>query len=512
VASAPTPRPASPTSFEPLASLVAANATREMARARADAHAQTGVRANTLARLTLILVDFGAVNLAFYLAWFARYRLGLVRDLDPGNYVEHEVYLPLQVALALVFVLMLGMRGLYRLPRAASALDDLSSIFTASGLALMVLFAGSTFVRYPAESRLTLIFAWLLMTVLVVLGRAICVWGLGALHQRGIGVTRTVVVGDSTVGRMIMQALTARPHLGYAVAGFLAMDNTGNFGRFRHLGSPDEIERVIHQERIGHVVIALPSASHEAIMRIVNHCRLDGVQFRVVPDLYDLSLGRLDVDTVNGIPLMGMKDKSIAGAKLLVKRALDIAVAFTVLVLFSWVFVPLAFLIWLEDRASPLFGQVRVGRGGTEFVCWKFRSMRPDADQRLQDLLRYNEAEGPIFKMRDDPRRTRLGSLLRRWSLDELPQLWNVLKGDMSLIGPRPATPREVAQYEEWQLRRLETLPGLTGLWQVSGRSELGFSEQVLMDIMYIENWSLGLDFRILLRTVPTVLSGKGAF
>src|SRR4051812_40843262 len=191
--SAPSPRPASASSasFEPLATLVGANATRETVRARANARTEPGVRANSAARLTLIVVDFAAVNLAFYLAWFARYRLGLVRDLDPGNYVEHEVYIPLQVALALVFVLMLGMRGLYRLPRAASALDDLSTIFTASGLALMVLFAGSTFVRYPAESRLTLIFAWVLMTALVVLGRALCLWGLGALHQRGIGVSRT---------------------------------------------------------------------------------------------------------------------------------------------------------------------------------------------------------------------------------------------------------------------------------------------------------------------------------
>src|SRR5205814_9477909 len=143
-----------------------------------------------------------------------------VRDLDPGNYVEHEVYLPLQIALALTFAFILAMRGLYRLPRAASALDDLSAVFAAAGLSVMLLFAGSTFVRYPAESRLTLIFAWLLMTVLVVLGRALCLWALGAMHQRGIGVARTLVVGDSTVGRMIMQALAARPHLGYAVAGF----------------------------------------------------------------------------------------------------------------------------------------------------------------------------------------------------------------------------------------------------------------------------------------------------
>jgi lipopolysaccharide/colanic/teichoic acid biosynthesis glycosyltransferase len=183
------------------------------------------------------------------------------------------------------------------------------------------------------------------------------------------------------------------------------------------------------------------------------------------------------------------------------------------LILCSWLFALLGLLIWLSDRGgSPLFSQVRVGRRGRQFTVWKFRSMRPDADDQLAELLEYNEAEGPIFKMRDDPRRTPVGTFIRRWSIDELPQFWNVLKGEMSVVGPRPATPREVAQYEDWQLHRLETLPGITGLWQVSGRSELGFSEQVLMDIMYIENWSLGLDLRIMLRTVPAVLSGKGAF
>ena len=464
-------------------------------------------------RLALVSADISAVNLAFYLAWFARYRLMLVVDLDPGNYVDHERYLPLQIALSLVFVFILGLRGLYRLPRAASALDDFSTIFTAAGLSVMLLFTGSTFVRYPAESRLTLIFAWVLITLLVVLGRAICLWLIGNLHQRGIGVARTLVVGDNTVGRMIMQALAARPHLGYEVAGFLSTDGQADFGRFHRLGTPDELERVIHQERIEQVVIALPSASHEAIMRIVNHCRHDGVQFRLVPDLYEVSLGRLDIDTVNGIPLMGMKDHAILGVNFLLKRAIDIAISLSVLIVFSWFFVSLAILIWLEDRgASPLYGQTRVGRGRRPFLMRKFRSMRPGADQELADLLEHNEAEGPIFKMRDDPRRTRVGVFMRRWSIDELPQLWNVVKGDMSLVGPRPATPREVDLYEDWQLHRLDTLPGITGLWQVSGRSELGFSEQVLMDIMYIENWSLGLDLRILLRTIPAVLSGKGAF
>jgi len=469
--------------------------------------------ARVFERVVLVGLDLLMVNLAFYLAWYARYRLGLFVALDPGNYVEHDVYLPLQIALSLAFAFLIALRGLYRLPRAASAVDDLSTLFTVAGISVMLLFAGSTFVRYPAESRLTLIFAWALITLLTFLGRANWLWVLGVLHGRGVAVERTLVVGDNTVGRMIMQALAGRPHLGYAVAGFLSTDGNSDFGRFRRLGTPDELDRVIHQERIAQVVIALPSASHEAIMRIVNHCRRDGVQFRLVPDLYEVSLGRLDMDTVSGIPLMGIKNPAIQGVNFFAKRVIDVVISLALLLLFAWFLVPLGLLIWLGDRrCSPLFGQERVGRGGRQFTMQKFRSMRPDADKQLADLLAYNEAEGPIFKMRDDPRRTRIGAFIRRWSLDELPQLWNVLKGDMSLVGPRPATAREVALYEEWQLHRLDALPGITGLWQVSGRSELGFSEQVLMDITYIENWSLGLDLRILLRTVPAVLTGKGAF
>src|SRR5919199_2436569 len=231
---------------------------------------QPGSRTSRLwQRLVLISLDLLMVNLAFYLAWFARYRLGLVRDLDPGNYVEHIVYLPMQIALALVFVCVVGVRGQYRLPRAQSAFDDVSTIFTASGLALMTIFAASTFVRYPAESRLTLIFAWALMTLLVLLGRGGYLWLLGWLHHRGLGVARTLVVGDNTIGRMIMEALATRPHLGYWVVGFLG-DGGANYGRFRCLGGEGEIERVIRDHDISQVVVALPSTSHEAILRIVD--------------------------------------------------------------------------------------------------------------------------------------------------------------------------------------------------------------------------------------------------
>ena len=463
-------------------------------------------------RAVLLAFDALALNLAFYLAWYARYRLELIVELDPGNYVAHDVYLLLQLALSAVIVATLALRGLYRVPRATSALEDLSPIFAATGLGIMVVFALSTFVRYPAESRLTLIFMWVLGTVLVLFGRALYLMVVGLLRRRGIGVARTLVVGDNTAGRMIMQSLAARPHLGYEVVGFLANDSTDDFGRFRWLGHEDGVEHVIREQGICQVMIALPSTSHEAIMRIVDHCRRDGVEFRVVPDLYEMSLGRVDLDTVSGLPLLGLKQASITGFNFFLKRAIDVTLGAILLLLSALVIVPTAIAIKLEDRGPVFFGQVRVGRGRREFKAWKLRSMVENADDLLPELLDQNETAGPIFKKRDDPRRTRVGRFLRRWSLDELPQFWNVLVGDMSLVGPRPPTPREVALYEEWHLQRLAVPPGITGLWQVSGRSELGGDEMILLDITYIENWSIGLDLRILLRTIPAVLSGKGAF
>lgn len=194
------------------------------------------------------------------------------------------------------------------------------------------------------------------------------------------------------------------------------------------------------------------------------------------------------------------------------KRAIDIAVAATLLLVLLPLFALIALLIKLDSRGPVLFRQVRSGKDGKPFVFLKFRSMVADAEQRRAELEALNNADGPIFKMRRDPRATRVGRVLRRTSLDELPQLWNVLRGDMSLVGPRPPLPDEVARYAPWQHGRLAVRPGLTGLWQVSGRSLLGFEQMVMLDLEYIARWSLALDLRIVLRTIGAVLSMRGAY
>jgi len=220
----------------------------------------------------------------------------------------------------------------------------------------------------------------------------------------------------------------------------------------------------------------------------------------------------MDVDDLGGVPMIGVKKISITGWKLVTKRAIDFTIALVGLIISSPLTLLIALAIKLDSPGPVLFRQIRVGKGGRHFVLYKFRSMREGAEEEQQKLTALNETEGPIFKIRHDPRCTRAGKFLRRTSLDELPQLYNVLRGEMSLVGPRPPLPTEVEHYEEWHKKRLEISPGMTGLWQVSGRSELSFDEMVLLDIYYIENWSAALDTEIFLRTIPKVIFGGGAY
>jgi exopolysaccharide biosynthesis polyprenyl glycosylphosphotransferase len=212
------------------------------------------------------------------------------------------------------------------------------------------------------------------------------------------------------------------------------------------------------------------------------------------------------------VPLIGLKENSIKGWNLAVKRTLDVALILLATPILLPITTLIALIIRLDSKGPALFRQTRVGKHGKGFTCYKFRTMVVDAEKRKAELAALNEADGPLFKIRSDPRITRVGRFLRQSSLDELPQLLNVLRGEMSLVGPRPGLPEEVDQYDPWHRRRLEVTPGLTGLWQVLGRSDTSFDEMVRLDIFYTENWSVGMDLQILLKTIPVVLIGKGAY
>jgi exopolysaccharide biosynthesis polyprenyl glycosylphosphotransferase len=260
------------------------------------------------------------------------------------------------------------------------------------------------------------------------------------------------------------------------------------------------------------MVTSGPGVTGAALRRLGWALEGKGVDLVVAPALTEVSGPRISMRPVAGLPMLHLDEPEIDGHRHLLKQVIERASAAVLLVLLLPALAIIALAVRLTSRGPALFRQTRVGVRGKEFTLFKFRSMDEDAEEWLPSLAEHNEFDGPMFKIRRDPRVTPIGRFIRRWSLDELPQLWNVVRGDMALIGPRPPLPHEVSQYAEDVRRRLLVRPGLTGLWQVSGRSNLSWEETVRLDLSYVENWSLALDLQILWRTVWAVLRGRGAY
>jgi len=470
------------------------------------------VRWVTIAR---VLIDAVLINVGFFTAYLVRYELQWFRAVDEAFWVPYKVYFPNSLALMLILLLMYWAEGVYSPKRPRAWLNDVYVIFRGTVTSVAALYVLSLVYRAVLYSRLIFGYAGIAVLVLLAAARAVEEVIENQLRKRGYGVQRVLIVGAGEIGRTMMRNIVAQPKLGYEVVGFVDdKPERGNsdIGRFKGLGSTDHIPEVIKNQEVDVVIITLPWLYHRKILGIAAQCERARIGVKIVPDLFQMSLSHVDIDDLSGIPLIGVKSVSIKGWNLALKRAVDVIFASLGLVLLSPLMLLVAVLIKLDSPGPVIFEQIRVGRGGRPFVVYKFRSMHRGAELEQQLLTDLNEARGPLFKIRDDPRRTKLGKLLRRTSLDELPQLYNVLRGEMSLIGPRPQLPSEVEQYQPWHKKRLRTWPGITGLWQVSGRSELSFDEMALLDIYYIENWSLLLDLKIGLKTIPTLILGTGAY
>ncbi len=463
----------------------------------------------------LVITDALLINIAFAIAYWIRYDLQWLRAVDPAYVVPFTVYIPFALILTAVLILAYRRQGLYNLRQGVSWFDELTGIVngTTTGIVIMVVLV---FISRPTfYSRLIFFYAGALIVVLLSLSRLVKNIWLGHLRRRGIGVARAVIVGAGEVGRTVMRTMVAHPDLGYEIVGFVDDDpakGTTDIGRFKGLGSLDNLAVLVQDEAIDEVIITLPWQYHRKIMAIMAQCERENVRARIVPDLFQMTLSRMSINEMAGIPLIGVKQVRVSPLTRFLKRTVDVVFSLSVLILTAPLMGLIALAIKMDSPGPVLFRQNRVGQGGRPFTLYKFRSMTIGAEDQIDLLRDLNEADGPIFKMKDDPRVTRVGRWLRRFSLDELSQFYNVLRGDMSIIGPRPALPEEVAEYQPWHMRRLDIAPGITGLWQVSGRSELPFDEMALLDIYYVEHWSPALDLKILLRTIPTILFGDGAY
>jgi exopolysaccharide biosynthesis polyprenyl glycosylphosphotransferase len=460
-----------------------------------------------------LLADVILLNLAFVLGYYVRYRLQLFREVSEPFFAPYSAYISAQLSYTVLMVLFLAVDGLYRRRREGSWSDEVYRITNGTTTVVVILIAGTFILQPLVYSRLLLIEVGVI-TIALLSGARLARRVVAAyLRRRGVGVDRVLIVGAGEIGRAVMRNLVARPELGYQVVGFIDDDlSRGDLGRFRALGGLDNIMAVLKSERLDEVIITLPWTYHRTIMGLVRSCESLGVRARVVPDLFQLSLSRVNFDDMGGIPLVGLKETSIPRAGRVLKRALDIGLSVAGLLVLAPFLIVIVILIRLDSPGPAVFTQRRVGEGGRLFNIYKFRSMRMGAEEQQAQLQELNQASGPLFKIKADPRLTRVGRFLRRSSLDELPQLINVLRGEMSIVGPRPGLPPEVAQYEAWHRQRLEVPPGISGLWQVSGRSELSFDEMCLLDVYYIENWSLGLDLTIMFKTIPHVLFADGAY
>jgi exopolysaccharide biosynthesis polyprenyl glycosylphosphotransferase len=333
----------------------------------------------------------------------------------------------------------------------------------------------------------------------------------GLAEQRNV-----LIIGAGAAGQELHRYLENTPQLGYSVKGSIdrrarSRDSASGGSSLGPpvLGSISELDAIIRTHFIDEMLITLPGV-RDLVREVVVQARRFGTQVRVIPDLYDGLVVGAPIESMGKVPVVTLHRRTIPALQLLFKRSVDVVLSAFVLVAFAPAFAVIAILVKLDSNGPVFYNSARLGKKGKIFVCHKFRTMVADAEQRKESLHHLNERKEILFKISNDPRVTRLGRFLRKWSLDELPQLWNVLKGDMSLVGPRPPVPDEFQQYAIEDRRRLEVTPGLTGLWQVESRHSASFREYIQLDLKYIDSWSIWLDLRLILKTFYVVFAGTG--
>ena len=433
---------------------------------------------------------------------------------------------PALAAIQLMWIVVLwpaafALFGLYQRKIDLSVIDTWPRIVSAASLATMarltlVLFAGGILGIDDIDRFKVSIAAWALAIILIPIARWAVRYAQRRARTQGFTEKRTLIIGAGHVGTLMADKMLRRPALGLKPIGFLDPDPMPLAAR-EPMGLPvyrdvEKLESILREQQVTHVLVAFSTEGFMRAFDVIERCAILGVEVSIVPRFFEISASEPRTDEIEGIPIMTLQRTRFSPGLTATERAIDLVLGGIAMLLALPVMGVVALAIRLEDGLPVLYRQARLGKDGKPFTMYKFRSMVMCAEEQLDDLADLNEATGPIFKMNNDPRVTKVGKFIRRYSFDELPQIFNVMRGDMSLVGPRPPLPSEVEEYGAWECRRLGVVPGITGLWQVLGRSELTFEEMVSLDLNYIWNWSPWLDIQIMARTVGAVLHGRGAY
>jgi exopolysaccharide biosynthesis polyprenyl glycosylphosphotransferase len=456
------------------------------------------------------LLDLSIIVLSFYAAY--RLRFGTEGSRIYAAPIQFPVFF---FAYLIAWAYLSNRFQLYGSKRLNRFSREVWDVARTTGLCLVIAGMPAFFIRHMPLSRLFLLYLWPLQTGSLIALRFLVRKVLRYIRRRGYNFRHVLIVGCNSRAVQVVKNIQETPEYGLRVMGFVDAPN-GPYGPapmgLDLLGRLDDLEGIVREQVVDEVFITLPVKTfYSEIETILRTCEKVGIEAKIPTDFFSTTLAKSTITSFAGLPIIGLYTSPRMNWQLMVKRLIDLTGSAVLLILLAPLFLIISIVIKYTSKGPVFFKQERVGYNGRVFTCLKFRSMLEHAEALRAHLTGLNELSGPVFKIHDDPRITAVGSILRKRSLDELPQLWNVFKGDMSLVGPRPPIPGEVSQYDLGDRRRLSMKPGITCLWQINGRSSLPFEKWMELDRHYIDNWSLWLDLKILVKTIPAVLKGSGA-
>ncbi|MCP5095598.1 MAG: sugar transferase [Chloroflexi bacterium] len=457
-----------------------------------------------------IVMDMALSLLAFLVAVVIRPSLDWLPYIISGSSYREFIHPTLYAVVPVLWVMTFITFSVYDPKRIYKAADESQNVIVSSGIASLI-FAGILYLFVRDFSR-WLFVVFNVLNLIFLLGWRMFIRLVFRFRKSPLQKRRVLIVGAGEVGQRVGNMICDYDWAGLHLVGYLDDKDKKSQKGLMVLGSLDETRRIVADNEIDDVVIALPQRIYGKINHLIFTLHDLPVHVRVVPDYFSLALYRASVEDFSGIPMINMRDPALNDVQRLVKRLFDLTLGSLLTICVLPIIGSIALFIRLDSKDPVIFRQKRIGENGRSFSMYKFRTMIVGAE-RLEDKVKAENGNGDMLDKRpDDPRVTNIGRLLRKTSLDELPQLFNVLKGDMSLVGPRPELPWMVTQYEPWQHKRFAVPQGMTGWWQVNGRSDTSYEERVTLDMAYIENWSVWEDIKILIKTVPAVFRGHGAY